>query len=91
MFLPDFLATRVVELAVHGLDIADAVHRQPWLMPAAVEFLQQLLLGPGWPAAIAAIGWDPVTLLRKATGRAPIDAQESDQLERWGVRRLALG
>lgn len=91
MLLSDFLTTRVVELVVHGLDVADAVHQQPWLTPAAVEHLLQVLLGPGWHAAITAIGWDPATLLRKATGRTPINADESYRLDRLGIQRLALG
>ena len=36
MLLTDFLTTRVVELAVHGLDVADVLEQQPWLTaPAA--------------------------------------------------------
>lgn len=31
MLLSDFLSTRVLELAVHGLDVADAVGAEPWL------------------------------------------------------------
>ena len=87
----EFLVTRVVELALHGLDIADVVQRRAGLTPAAVELLQQTLFGADWRAAVAGIGSDPVDLLRKATARAPIDARESAQLDRWGLRRLDLG
>ncbi|MFN2544132.1 MAG: maleylpyruvate isomerase N-terminal domain-containing protein [Actinomycetota bacterium] len=34
MLLQEFLRTRVVEAAVHGLDLADALGRVPWLTPA---------------------------------------------------------
>ncbi|MGW0431066.1 maleylpyruvate isomerase N-terminal domain-containing protein [Micromonospora sp. NPDC003197] len=91
MLLSEFLATRIVELAVHGLDVADAIPRQPWLTLAAAEHLQQMLFGSDWRSAVATTGWDPVTLLRKATGRAPITAEESRQLDRLGMKRLALG
>jgi uncharacterized protein (TIGR03083 family) len=48
MLLSDFLSTRLVELAVHGLDVADAVGLQPWLTTLAAEHLQQLLFGMDW-------------------------------------------
>jgi hypothetical protein len=91
MLLSQFLTTRVVEMALHGLDIADAIARQPWLTPAAANHLQQLLFGPEWRSAVAAIGWDSTVLLRKATGRAPVNQEETAQLDRWGIRRLTLG
>jgi uncharacterized protein (TIGR03083 family) len=91
MLLPEFLTTRVVELAIHGLDIADAIPRLPWLTSAAADHLQQLLFGPAWRSAVAELGWDPVVLLRRASGRAPITDEESAQLERLGIRRLTLG
>ncbi|MEU4425879.1 maleylpyruvate isomerase N-terminal domain-containing protein [Actinoplanes sp. NPDC024001] len=91
MLLTDFLTTRVVELAVHGLDVADAVGREPWLTPAAASELQRLLFGPDWPAAVGALGWDAVTLLRKTTGRAPVTADETDRLSGLGLRPLTLG
>jgi uncharacterized protein (TIGR03083 family) len=82
MALSEFLTTRVVELAVHGLDVADAVGREPWLTAPAAEHLQGLLF------AGDVSGWDPAVLLRKATGRAPLTPQESARL---GLRRLAFG
>ncbi|RMB85949.1 maleylpyruvate isomerase N-terminal domain-containing protein [Streptomyces shenzhenensis] len=35
MLLSQFLVTRVVEVAVHGLDLAEALRREPWLTPQA--------------------------------------------------------
>ncbi|WP_240646860.1 maleylpyruvate isomerase N-terminal domain-containing protein [Streptomyces globisporus] len=34
MLLSEFVLTRVVEVAVHGLDLADALGREAWLTPA---------------------------------------------------------
>lgn len=82
MALPEFLTTRVVEVAVHGLDVADAVGHEPWLTAAAAEHLQGLL----FTGDVA--GWDPAVLLRKATGRAPLTPPESARL---GLRGLAFG
>lgn len=33
MLLSQFLLTRVIEISVHGLDIADALGHEPWLTP----------------------------------------------------------
>jgi hypothetical protein len=83
MLLSQFLVTRVVELAVRGLDVADALGREPWLTAAAADVLTELL-GPGRTE----LGWDPPTFLRKATGREPLEPAERDRL---GIRRLTLG
>lgn len=91
MLLTDFLTTRVVELAVHGLDVADALGRQPWLTAASAELLQRLMFGAHWRTAVTELGWDPVTLLRRTTGRASVTASESAELVRLGLRSLALG
>ena len=91
MLLSAFLVTRVVEVAVHGLDLADALGRQPWLTPQAGDTVAELLLGPGRPAAAGELVWDRPTFLRKATGRDPLDAAEAAQVDRLGIRWLTLG
>jgi uncharacterized protein (TIGR03083 family) len=87
MLLSDFLVTRVVELAVHGLDIADALDLPPWLTPAAASLLPPSLLGPDWHT----LGWEPVTLLRKATGRAALAPEESFRLTHLTSQRPSFG
>jgi uncharacterized protein (TIGR03083 family) len=91
MLLTDFLTTRVVEMAVHGLDVADAVERQPWLTAPAARHLQGLLFGAGWRQAVGKLGWDPVTVLRKTSGRAPVTPEETAELAVLGLRPLTLG
>lgn len=91
MLLTDFLTTRVVELAVHGLDVADALEQQPWLTAPAAHHLQRLLFGADWQPAVKTLGWDPVTLLRKTSGRAPVTPDEAADLAGLGLRALALG
>ncbi|WP_435205591.1 maleylpyruvate isomerase N-terminal domain-containing protein [Micromonospora sp. bgisy143] len=90
MLLSDFLTTRLVEVALHGLDVADAVAREPWLTRAATEHLLRLLFGPQWPTA-QAIAPNPTTLLRRATGRAPVTPDEAQALKSLGLRPLTLG
>ena len=50
MLLAEFLRTRVLELAVHGLDLAAGLDRAPWMTAPAAEVTEDLLL----PAAAAA-------------------------------------
>ena len=93
MLLWEFLRTRVFELAVHGLDLAAALDREPWMTPSAAEVTGELLL----PAAAAGArlradaGWDQVTLIAKLTGRCPATPAESRLIEALGSQRLALG
>ncbi|MFE7617171.1 maleylpyruvate isomerase family mycothiol-dependent enzyme [Streptomyces sp. NPDC057496] len=91
MLLSEFLLTRVVEVAVHGLDLADALGREPWLTPAAGEAVTELLLGTEHVGAVDKLGWSRSRFLRRATGREPLTEAEAAQIERLGIRWLALG
>ncbi|MGW4895651.1 maleylpyruvate isomerase N-terminal domain-containing protein [Kitasatospora sp. NPDC004240] len=91
MLLSEFLLTRVVELSVHGLDLADALGREPWLTPQAGDAVLELLLGPDHTAAVRSLGWDRPGFLRRATGREPLDAVDAARVEDLGIRWLALG
>ena len=91
MLLSQFLLTRVVEVAVHGLDVADALGREPWLSSQAADVVMELLLGADHGAAARELGWDRPGFLRKATGREPLDAAEVARVERLGIRWLTLG
>ncbi|MFB7465017.1 maleylpyruvate isomerase family mycothiol-dependent enzyme [Streptomyces sp. NPDC056224] len=91
MLLSDFLLTRVVEVAVHGLDLADALGREPWLTSVAGEAVTELLLGAEHVAAADTLGWSQPRFLRKASGREPLDEEEATQIEQLGIRWLALG
>ncbi|MEU1964354.1 maleylpyruvate isomerase N-terminal domain-containing protein [Micromonospora sediminicola] len=89
MALTEFLRTRVVEVAVHGLDLADALDRSPWTTPGAAAVVVDVLTG-GRPMP-ARLGWDALTVLRKATGRLPVTDAERTALAEAGIRRLAFG
>ncbi len=91
MLLSEFLLTRVVEAAVHGLDLADALGREPWLTTEAGAAVLELLLGPGRLDGARELGWDVPTLLAKVTGRAALDATETAQVEQLGMRWITLG
>ena len=92
MLLSAFMVTRVVELAVHGLDLAAALDRAPWTTPQASGLVTDLLLGSdGRREALAELGWDRPTFLAKATGRLPLADDEAARVDRLGVTWLALG
>ncbi|MGW6918517.1 maleylpyruvate isomerase family mycothiol-dependent enzyme [Kitasatospora sp. NPDC054939] len=90
MLLADFMLTRVFEVAVHGIDLADALGREAWLTPSAADVLLELLAGPG-TSGVTELGWSRARFLRKITGREPLAPEESSQLARLGVTWLALG
>ncbi|MFI5836777.1 maleylpyruvate isomerase N-terminal domain-containing protein [Micromonospora sp. NPDC051300] len=89
MAVTEFLRTRVVEVAVHGLDLADALDRPPWTTPAAAAVVVDVLTA-GRPVPDA-LGGDASTVLRKATGRLPLTDAERAALAAAGIRRLAFG
>ncbi|MFF4171979.1 maleylpyruvate isomerase family mycothiol-dependent enzyme [Streptomyces sp. NPDC001744] len=91
MLLSEFLLTRVVEVALHGLDLADALGRDAWLTPAAGDAVAELILGAEHAGAAGEPGGNRPRLLRKVTGREPLDGAEAARIERLGVRRLTLG
>nr|WP_063783366.1 maleylpyruvate isomerase N-terminal domain-containing protein [Streptomyces sp. XY431] len=91
MLLSEFVLTRVVEVAVHGLDLADALGREAWLTPAAGDAVTELLLGAEQALAADKLEWSRPHFLRKATGREPLTEPEAAQVERLGIRWLALG
>ena len=91
MLLSEFLITRVVEVAVHGLDIADALGREPWLTAEAEETVLGLVIGPAYRDHVRELQWDGPTALRKVTGRAELTDAERSRIERLGVTWITLG
>ena len=94
MLLTDFAVTRVVELAVHGLDVAAGLDRAPWLTGGAAAVVEALLL-PGGTADAAVLRdqleCDRAGLIARLTGRAPLSSPQARVLADHGVTRLALG
>ncbi|MFJ6199451.1 maleylpyruvate isomerase N-terminal domain-containing protein [Micromonospora sp. NPDC092111] len=89
MTLHEFLVTRVVEVGVHGLDLAVALRREPWLTPTAARVIADLLTGAR-PVPVG-LGWDRLTLIRRATGRAPLTDREREVVAAAGFRWLSFG
>lgn len=92
MLLTEFLRTRVLELAVHGLDLAAGLGRPPWITDGAAAVVQDLMLPNAAAAGLGGeSGWDQVTLISKATGRLPATPADAALMESHGLRHLALG
>lgn len=92
MLLTDFAGTRVVELAVHGLDLAIGLGRRPWMTVAAADVLIGLLLPDGGANQLCArLNCDRAGLIARLTGRVALSATEKQLLAGSGFTRLALG
>jgi uncharacterized protein (TIGR03083 family) len=92
MLLTEFMRTRVLEVAVHGLDLAAGAGRPSWLTPAAAAVVEDLVLPDGTAATLREqLGWDRATLIAKVTGREPVTAAERAAADSQGLRWLALG
>ena len=72
--LDEFCATRVLEVAVHGLDLARALDLEPWITPAGADVTTAILrslLGGDPPAH-----WDAVAFIEIGTGRRAPDERD---------------
>jgi uncharacterized protein (TIGR03083 family) len=69
MRLADWIVTRVISIAAHGLDVAITLDRDPWTTGPALTIIRPVfvdLLGSEPPASLQ---WDDQALLATATGR----------------------
>jgi hypothetical protein len=75
MRLDEFVASRVVEAAVHGLDLTDALGREPMCTPEGVAvtaaILDELLARRTVPGRPEDLAGDDLAWVRAASGRGP--------------------
>jgi hypothetical protein len=90
MPLADFMLTRVFEVAVHGIDLADALGLEASLRPQAADLLLEILVGPDM-SGMTELGWSHARFLRKITGCEPLEPEESSRIVRLNITWLALG
>ena len=73
MVLEEFVATRLVEVQVHGLDLTDALAARPLSMPGvttmAAEVLEEVLARRAVPGRPADLVGDDLGFIRAAAGR----------------------
>lgn len=82
MVLLEYVETRVFELAVHGLDLANALGRAPWMTEAAARVTADVLLEGG----DASPPEDTVAFIARATGRVPVAETELSENLLWPRR-----
>lgn len=84
--LDDYLATRLLEVSVHGLDLAAALDRPPWLTPGGAQVTRWILselLGTEPPATQA---MHDISFIEAGTGRRPLTRAEGLSLGRLAER-----
>jgi uncharacterized protein (TIGR03083 family) len=94
MLLSEFAITRLAELGLHGLDLAIALGREPWLTAEAAAVLEDLLLPAGGPAPAQVaerLGCDRAGVIARLTGRVATSPDEQAGLTELGVAGLVLG
>jgi uncharacterized protein (TIGR03083 family) len=74
--LDEYVCTRVLEVAVHGLDIADALGRDPWLTPGAAGLVRSMLVAMLGAEPPEALGWDDAAFFEAGTGRRRPSAED---------------
>ena len=95
MSLTDFLVTRVVELVLHGWDLADALGQEPWTSGRGLDLVWEVLFGAADREALERVlpgagGCGASRAIRVVTGRS-VERVEPALLASVGVRALALG
>jgi uncharacterized protein (TIGR03083 family) len=74
--LDEFLKTRVLEVTIHGADLADGLGRPPWATDEGLRITNEILrtlVGADLPPQL---DWDDLTLMEKGSGRTPITSEE---------------
>jgi uncharacterized protein (TIGR03083 family) len=74
--LQEFLKTRVLEITVHGLDLANALERPPWATVPGTTVTTEILTGLLRDRPSHDLGWSDLTFIEKGTGRAALDERD---------------
>jgi uncharacterized protein (TIGR03083 family) len=86
MRLDGWLATRLVALAAHGVDVAITLETKPWTTPAASTIMRPIFESLLTQAVPPELEWSDQQLLEAATGRAPLTAKETTLLGQLAER-----
>ncbi|MFC4337923.1 maleylpyruvate isomerase family mycothiol-dependent enzyme [Salininema proteolyticum] len=87
MELGQFVLTRVIEVALHGIDVADAVGRPRWTTDEAADVLLPLFLKGHNDIDIP----EASEFLARASGRAPLGPDLARRLEEAGIDLPSFG
>ena len=89
--LDEFLRTRVLEITVHGADLADALGRDPWPTRDGMAITTEILAGILGDALPEGLGWDDLTFVEKGTGRAAVMEADREALGALADRFPLMG
>lgn len=78
--LDEYVKTRVLEAAVHGLDLAAAVGHEPWLTPGGADVTGAVLTGLLGVRPPHDLRWHAIDLIEKGTGRRSLTLADRDAL-----------
>jgi hypothetical protein len=82
-----YLRSRVLELAVHGLDLAAGLGRPLRVTEGAAHVVEQLSLpGGALSRLLDESRWDQLTLIAKVACRLPLAQAEANLTERHNLR-----
>jgi hypothetical protein len=90
MSIEGFMATRIVEMVVHGLDLTDARGDPPLLHPSGVAAAGGVLVAALGADPRTLLGWSDERLLRVATGREAMATAEAHRLGPLSARLPVL-
>jgi uncharacterized protein (TIGR03083 family) len=74
--LDDYLETRILEMGVHGLDLAAATGSAPWLTPEAAAVIRRILVGLLGEEPAIVRRWSDRSFLEAGTGRRGLTYEE---------------
>lgn len=89
--LDEFLKTRVLEITIHGTDLAAALDRGPWATDAGTTITNGIMLSLLDDELPPALGWDPITLLERGSGRTTLTDKERTILGELSERFPLMG
>jgi uncharacterized protein (TIGR03083 family) len=69
MRFDEYLRTRILEMGVHGLDLADALGGEPWLTPGAADVTRRILIGLLGEEPAIVRRWSDRSFIEAGTGR----------------------
>jgi uncharacterized protein (TIGR03083 family) len=84
--LDEFLKTRVLEVTIHGLDMAAALGRPPWATAPALAVTREIMVGLLGIRPPADLEWDAVTFLETGAGRRSLTPRERGLLGEVSTR-----
>lgn len=87
----EYLGTRILEIAVHGMDLAHALGRPPWITAEGSAVVRDILVGLLGQEPPDALEWDDATFIETGTGRRPLPDGERSTLGGLAERFPLLG